>query len=108
MKKLITITMLLLWYGTAQSQDSIIVKASPGSNKFIVYGNAEMSYISNKDSKSFGEVNFKPIFLWHITPKLFVETEMEIETGGGSVDLGLEYANMCYLVNPYLTIHAGR
>jgi hypothetical protein len=108
MRKLIIIAMMSLWYGAAQSQDSPIVKPSPGSNKFIVYGNAEMSYISNKDSKSFGEVNFKPIFLWHITPKLFVEAEMEIETGGGSADLGLEYANMCYMVNPYLTIHAGR
>ena len=99
---------MLLWHGAAQSQDSTAAKPSPGSNKFIVYGNAEMSYISNKDSKSFGEVNFKPILLWRISPKLFVEAEMEIETGGGSVDLGLEYANMCYMVNPYLTIHAGR
>jgi hypothetical protein len=108
MRKLPTIVILLLFYLSAQAQDSVITKASPGSNKFVVYGNAEMSYISNSDSKSFGEVNFKPIFLWRITPKLFVEAEMEIETGGGSADLGLEYANMCYAVNPYLTLHAGR
>ena len=108
MTKLPTIVILLLFYLSAQAQDSVITKASPGSNKFVVYGNAEMSYTSNTYSKSFGEVNFKPIFLWRISSRLFVEAEMEIETGGGSADLGLEYANMCYLINPYLTLHAGR
>lgn len=108
MRKLLSIVLLLLFYLFSHAQDSVITKASPGSNKFIVYGNAEMSYISNTDSKSFGSVNFKPIFLWRISPKLFVEAEMEIETGDGYVKLGLEYANMCYAVNSYLTLHAGR
>jgi hypothetical protein len=108
MRKLLSIVLLLLFYLSSQAQDSVITKASPGSNKFVVYGNAEMSYISNTDTKSFGEVNFKPIFLWRISSKLFVEAEIEIETGGGSADLGLEYANMCYAVNQYLTLHAGR
>lgn len=110
MKKLPVLLILLGWQILAYSQDAVNTtsKTSPGSNKFVIYGNTEMSYISNSDSKSFGEVNFKPIFLWRISPKLFVEAEAEIETGGGSVDLGLEYANMCYMVNPYLTLHAGR
>ncbi|MDB5279189.1 MAG: hypothetical protein JWR61_4144 [Ferruginibacter sp.] len=105
------IVLLLLSCVSAQAQDSVnvaVAKASPGSNKFAVYGNAEASYISNSAAKGFGEINFKPIFLWRISPRLFIEAEMEIETGGGSADLGLEYANMCYTVNPYLTLHAGR
>ncbi len=81
---------------------------SSGSNKFVVYGNAEATYTATKDESGFGDVNFKPIFLWKISDKLFAEAETEIETGGGSVDLGLEYANMCYIVNPYLMLHAGR
>lgn len=110
MRKLISLAILILSCFSAQSQNAVMnaPKASPGSNKFIVYGNAEMSYISNTDSKGFGSVNFKPIFLWRISPKLFIEAEMEIETGDGDVNLGLEYANMCYAVNPYLTLHAGR
>ncbi|HCN82694.1 MAG TPA: hypothetical protein DIT07_03615, partial [Sphingobacteriaceae bacterium] len=112
MRKLIklTIAILLLSYFTSQAQDTVNVtsKTSPGSNKFIVYGNAEASYVSNINSKGFGDVNFKPILIWRISPKLFVEAEMEIETGGGSADMGLEYANMCYTVNPYLILHAGR
>ena len=79
-----------------------------GQNKFAVFGNAEMTFSSDKNSAQFGEVNFKPIFLWKISDKLFVEAEPEFETGEGLLDIGLEYANMCYTVNKYLTLHAGR
>ena len=79
-----------------------------GQNKFAIFGNAEMTFFSEKNNNQFGEVNFKPIFLWKISDKLFVEAEPEFETGGGSLDIGLEYANMCYMVNKYLTLHAGR
>lgn len=79
-----------------------------GQNKFAIFGNAEMTFFSDKDNKQFGDVNFKPIFLWKISDNLFVEAEPEFETGGGSLDIGLEYANMCFVVNKYLTLHAGR
>jgi hypothetical protein len=82
--------------------------ASGGQNKFGVFGDATMTYTSNKDEKGFGDVNFKPIFLWKIGENLFVEAETEIETGDGTVNFGLEYANMCLFVNRYLTLHAGR
>lgn len=79
-----------------------------GQNKFAIFGNAEMTYSSNKNERQFGDVNFKPIFLWKVSDQLFVEAETEFETGGGSLDIGLEYANMCYIVNKYVTLHAGR
>lgn len=79
-----------------------------GSNKFVVLGNAEAKYTATQGESGFGDINFKPIFLWKISDKLFVEAETEIETGDGAVDVGLEYANMCYIVNPYLILHAGR
>ena len=61
---------------------------SVGENKFVALGNAEATYITTKGASSFGNVNFKPIFLWRISDKLFVEAETEIETGGGDVNLG--------------------
>ncbi len=113
--KLITILCLLCGsYLNAQSiGDSNAVMPAPqpnknGINNFAVFGNAEMIYFKDKNNSQFGEVNFKPIFLWKISDKLFVEAEPEFETGGGSLDIGLEYANMVYIVNPYLTLHAGR
>lgn len=100
----LALVLLCLYPAIGKAQPS----SGKGSNKFVVYGNAEMSFISNSENKGFGDVNFKPIFLWQISPKLFVEAEAEIETGEGAVNLGLEYANMCYIVNPYLVLHAGR
>jgi hypothetical protein len=82
--------------------------ASNGINNFAVFGNAEMKYFADKNNSHFGDVSFKPIFLWKISDKLFIEAEPEFETGSGSLDIGLEYANMVYIVNPYLSLHAGR
>jgi hypothetical protein len=113
--KLITLLFLLCGgFLNAQSiGDTNAVAPAPqpnknGINNFAVFGNAEMTYFKDKNNSQFGEVNFKPIFLWKISDKLFVEAEPEFETGGGSLDIGLEYANMVYIVNPYLTLHAGR
>jgi hypothetical protein len=114
--KFITV-LILLGTGILRAQDindSSLITNPPhepinqGKNNFAVFGNAEMTFYSDKNNTQFGEVNFKPIFLWKISDKLFVEAEPEFETGGGSLDIGLEYANMVYIVNPYLTLHAGR
>src|SRR5580765_3759780 len=64
---------------------------SIGQNKFAIFGNAEAVYHATKDVSEFTDVNFKPIFLWKISDKLFAEAEIEIETGEGEADLGLEY-----------------
>jgi hypothetical protein len=83
-------------------------EAKKSNNNFAVFGNAQITYFHDKNNSQFGDVSFKPIFLWKISDKLFVEAEPEFETGGGSLDIGLEYANMVYIVNPYLMLHAGR
>lgn len=114
--KLITILLLLCFNMLkAQVTDDSSLSLTPshapqseGKNNFAVFGNAEMIYFADKHNSNFGNVSFKPIFLWKISDKLFVEAEPEFETGGGSVNIGLEYANMVYIVNPYLILHAGR
>lgn len=86
----------------------ILMQHLSAQNRFTVLGNAEAKYTATKGESGFGDINFKPIFLWKISDKLFAEAEVEIETGDGNVDIGLEYANMCYMVNSYLILHAGR
>ena len=107
---------MLLFFSTAlraqvtndNSSSNTTSSSKDGQNKFAIFGNAEMTFVANKDNVQFGDVNFKPIFLWKISDQLFVEAEVEFETGEGSLDIGLEYANMVYIVNKYLTLHAGR
>lgn len=106
MKKLLLL--LSVYFSFADVIHAQLASKEAGQNKFAIYGNAEAVYISNKEQKNFTDVNFKPIFLWKISDKLFVEAETEIETGDGAVNFGLEYANMCYMVNQYLILHAGR
>lgn len=92
----------------AQAQSTNDSLRNSGSNKFMLTGNAEAKFYADSGTAKFTDINFKPIFLWKLSEKLFVEAEVEIETGDGVADLGLEYVNMCYMVNPYLTLHMGR
>ena len=114
-KLIILLVMLCNSLLKAQSLEDSSLSITPphapqnqGKNNFAVFGNAEVIFFHDKNNSQFTELNFKPIFLWKISEKLFVEAEPEFETGGGSLDIGLEYANMVYIVNPYLTLHAGR
>lgn len=116
MKKIVFLFILVMTGSLIQAQtgDEKIPPQPPtpvaniGQNQFAVFGDAEMIFSADKNENHFGDVNFKPIFLWKIAENLFVEAEPEFETGGGSLDIGLEYANMCLFVNRYLTLHAGR
>jgi hypothetical protein len=111
MSKKPLLLLVLLWGSLTRAQEpssSSTSSSKDGQNKFAIFGNAEMTFFADKDTKDFHDVNFKPIFLWKISDNLFVEAEPEFETGGESLDIGLEYANMCFTVNKYLTLHAGR
>jgi hypothetical protein len=109
MNKIYLPLLLLLYSSMMQAQTgNTDNKSKDGQNKFAIFGNAEMTFSSDKNNAQFGDVNFKPIFLWKISDNLFVEAEPEFETGEGSLNIGLEYANMCFVVNKYLTLHAGR
>ncbi len=88
--------------------DSVVPPHFFGGTKLVITGDGEAVFSADSGSINFGEINFKPIFLWKLSDKLFVEAEVEVETGGGSPDIGLEYVNMCYMVCPYLIIHGGR
>lgn len=79
-----------------------------GQTKLVIVGNAQADYFYNKDGNGFGNIAFKPIFLWSLSDKLFLESELEIGTGDGTVDVVLEYVNMVYFVNNNLALHFGR
>ena len=109
MKIILSFLLLLIYLDISQAQNtSTIAPLKEGKNNFVVIGNAEMKYFYDKNTNQFGDINMKPIFLWSISKNIFVETEVEFETGAGTVDIGLEYANMVYNVNKWLSLRAGR
>ena len=79
---------------TTENAPTAAPSSKDGQNKFAIFGNGEMTFVATKDNAQFGDVNFKPIFLWKMSDQLFVEAEVEFETGEGSLDIGLEYLNM--------------
>ena len=49
-----------------------------------------------------------PFFSGKYQINFLQKQKLKLKPGTASADLGLEYANMCYMVNPYLILHAGR
>ena len=79
-----------------------------GQTKLTIVGNAQVDYIADSSQSQFRNLAFKPIFLVSLSDRLFIEAELEVATNGGNVELVLEYVNMVYFANRYLTFHAGR
>lgn len=88
------------------------ISTSPGSifgdTKLLITGAAQADYTYNDKENSFGNIAFKPMFLWHLSDNLFVESELEVATDEGEVEVVLEYLNMVYFINNNLAIHFGR
>ena len=101
---LILLLMVLLFLLTPLSQAQ---KA-----KFMVTGYLDWTYIwSQKEDPdpsigTFDLFHFNPIFLFQIEDKLMAEAEVEYEHGGG--EIVLEYAQLDYFLNDYVTVTGGK
>lgn len=107
-QKLLLFLLLLLSTVVLKAQSENESPRSFGANKLMITGNGQAQFSMDTSSAKFTGVDFKPILLWKLSDRMFVESEVEIETGDGVADLGLEYINMCYMLNPYMIVHAGR
>jgi hypothetical protein len=89
-----------------------------GDTKFLLSGFTHASYIDRKGENSTFDIGFNPVFVWEITDRLAFEGQLEFGLSStppdeqndsiNSSDVSLEYANMTYLVNDYITVGAGR
>jgi len=91
---------LLFTSGSLFAQDK-------NTHKFMITGLAQTSLITEKDASTV-ETAFEPIFLFKLSDKFLFESEIEAEIEDGGQNFNLEYAQLLYLVNDYLTIGAGR
>ncbi len=79
-----------------------------GESKFLVTGYGFATYSSKKDENSTFNSGFNPIFLWRINDRLLFEGELELELEGSQTKVALEYANISYILNDYVTLRAGK
>jgi hypothetical protein len=77
------------------------------TSKFMVTGDIASGITFTKDASSFF-AGIAPIFLWKPADRLAVEAEFETELDGQSTMINLEYADVAYTINRYMTIRAGK
>ncbi len=90
------------WPGTTR-----LPKPVPEDMKILVSGNIDVSYTNQEDTSStFENGHFNPILLAKLSDNILMESEVEYETGGS--EIGLEYAQIDWLMNDYMTLVAGK
>ena len=96
-----------------KSIKSLATTAQPGNTKPLITGYAFAGYSDRKGENSSFNAGFNPILLWKLNDRLFFEGELELELGRnadgeGVTGVELEYANLSYIANDYVTVKAGR
>tara|TARA_R110001583_G_scaffold10851_3_gene49795 strand:- start:124 stop:1272 length:1149 start_codon:yes stop_codon:yes gene_type:complete len=108
MKKIILSLLFLIIAGNIFAQETY----KPSKTQFLVRGYGSAGYHSSTDegvnSSTFNTGNFAPIFLFKLSDKLMFETELEFAFEDGELETALEYANIMYIMNDYMTVRAGK
>ncbi len=84
----------------------------PGQSKFMLRGYYHSGFeavtIDDETEYNFVGGSINPIMMFKQSDKLFFEAEFEGEFEEGNFEFGLEYADMSYVLNRYMTIRAGK
>ena len=79
-----------------------------GTTKFLLTGFGFGGFEDRPGASGRFTAGFSPIFLWKISDRLFFEAEPEFELTPDETEIGLEYANVSYLVNSFVTAKVGK
>lgn len=80
----------------------------PGTTNFLVTGYAFTNFFDLDTEDSTFSAGFNPIFLWRMSDSLFMKAELELELEDGETETSLEYLDLSFVVNDYLTLSAGK
>jgi len=74
------------------------------------YGHTGFNSMSSGDEKESSYVGsaFAPIFLFKHSDRLMFEAELEFGLENNELEIGLEYADVMYVLNKYMTVRAGK
>lgn len=81
---------------------------TPGKSRFLLRGYAHAGLEATDDNISFVGGNFNPILIYQQSDKLLFEGELEIGYDENDFEIGLEYANISYILSPYITLRLGK
>lgn len=81
----------------------------PGENKFLLTGSLEGAWQMEDQFHTSGfSASFSPIFLWHLTDRLSVEAEVELELEDHDTKVNLEYAQLDWQLTDYFSLVLGK
>lgn len=93
---------------TAQASKAITNDWKPGKSRFLLRGYAHSGLEATKDEISFVGGSFNPILLFRQSDRLLFESELELELEDNQLNVGLEYADISYLLSKSLTLRVGK
>ncbi len=115
MKKnyILTFVCILLLILNLEAQDSVpplpeVINPMWGTKKLMMTGGAEAVFHADSSQTGFRNIKFHLAPLISLGDKLFLISEIEIETRDGVVDFGLEQVHLNYQIFPNLTLYVGR
>ncbi len=80
----------------------------PGLSNVVVTGYGFGSFTDAENADSNFTAGFNPIFLYQMNDRILFEGELELELEDGVTATALEYADVSYIVNDYITLGAGK
>ena len=109
MKKIILLGLFSLLFFSLQAQENDFKSSN---NQFMIrgFGDVGFNYYDKdgEENSSFTAGNFAPIFLFKQSDRLMFEAELDLNLTGESLDIELEYADVIYVLNDYMTVRAGK
>ncbi|MFV1994807.1 MAG: c-type cytochrome [Verrucomicrobiales bacterium] len=96
------------WTSGAEADWGEAVQLPPGHTNFLLSGYMTAGFNKLQGDNSSFSASFQPIFLWKQGESLFFEGELELEVEDNETEVGLEYAQMFWTANDYLTLGAGK
>jgi hypothetical protein len=106
----ILIVLALSFNSRAQDTIPTAVGNNPmwGTKKLMFTGGAEAVFVSDSSQMGFRNIKLHLAPLVRLGEKLFLISEIEIETKDGVADFGLEQVHLNYQILPNLTLYGGR
>lgn len=121
MKNLIILIAIIVFGSTAYCQtyndfgtDSTLTTPSfkPSKTQFMIrgYGHTGFNFMNAEGEKESSYVGsaFAPIFLFKHSDRLMFEAELEFGLENNELEIGLEYADVMYVLNKNMTVRAGK
>ena len=88
------------------------IDSKPGKSKMMIRGyyhsGFENTTIGDESDSKFNSGSIAPIFMYKQSDRLFFESEFEGEFEDGEFRWTVEYADISYVLNDYMTVRAGK